>query len=149
MTAKTTKTTAQTNGRSPAQDLLDRYAEHSAAWFTTTGASRAQHRKSINQLQLDLRMYHNMRGGTSEQVAAGERQFIAFVEPEKSGAKTTYDMSEQELRGHIATLREIVSDESESEKMRSDASDRCEKFVEQARVRGIDPDAETAEPIAA
>lgn len=149
MAAKTNTKTATSNGRSPAQDLLDRYVEHVAKWFETTSATRAQHRKSINQLQLDLRMYHNMRGGTADQVAAGERQYVAFVEPAKSSVKTTFDMTEQELRGHIATLREIVADETETEKMRADADDRLGKFCEQAEVRGIDPDAEPAEPIAA
>jgi chromosome segregation ATPase len=135
MTTATKKSTAA-NGRTDAKDALGHLSEYIAKLFDTSGATRAQWRKKINQIQLDLRQYHGLKGGTAEQVEKGERDYLAFQEPAAT-VKVTFDMSESELLAQIETLREIVGDSDESEKMRSDADDRLSKFVDQATSRGI------------
>ncbi len=79
----------QSNGKVAAKDMLGVYAEYSAKWFESSGATRAQHRRRLNQIALDLRLHHGLRGGTTEQVEAEERDYVSFVAP--STVKVTYD----------------------------------------------------------
>ena len=54
-----------------------------------------------------------------------------------AAVKVSWDMSEEELLAQIETLREIVSDSTETDQMRGDADSRLTKLLESATKRNI------------
>ena len=109
------------NGKVSDSDMLKRHRELIAEYDVKVGAPKAAVATKLGNLELDMEL-------------AG----VEFEEWTKPSAYVTgYDMSEAELIEAIHGLRVIKDNPQKSDRMRSRAETRLEKYEAQAAARGV------------
>lgn len=96
-------------------ELIDRYGK-------TAGAAKAQVSRQIVECELDM---------TLEGVA-----FTSWEKP--SSYKTSWTMSEAELREQVGKLRQLVATDGVADVIKAAAERRLQRFEQQAEKRGIE-----------
>lgn len=113
-----------------------------------TGGKKAPVTRRINALSVRM-ILSGLRGcETADQVAAGEGDFVYFIPP-TAVKETTYVTTPRQLVELIASLRAMSADNSADASgrpypptVRHAADLQLAKELENAKTRGIDPDAD-------